>query len=126
MLCHVDAGTGRELRPARRWRGSHFSPSRERDCPIRVPHRETLRPFLVSCALSAGGRREDVEEPGKLLHASRSRAQGAQAVIDPLPARLGSLSESAELHVRRPAASGGLGGALTEFSIAIDRGELWR
>ena len=51
---HVDAGTGRHFRSARRRRRPHFSASRERNRAIRSTHRKTFRALLVSCPLSPG------------------------------------------------------------------------
>ena len=82
---------------------------------IRVPDRQAIRPLLVPCALLAGRRREDVEESGELLHPSRPGAQRTQTVIDPLPARLGSLSQSAQLHLRWPEAGRRFGRASAQF-----------
>ena len=99
VLGHVDAGTGRELRSARGRRRSDLPASRKRNRAVGIADRQALRAFLVSRALPAGRRREDVEEPGQFLHPARSGAQGTQAVVDPLSADLGSLSQSAELHL---------------------------
>jgi hypothetical protein len=82
--------------------------------------RENLRPLLVSRALPAGRRREDVEEPGELLHPARSGFEGPQAVVDSLSANVGPLPQSVQFHVRRAEAGCGLGGAVAQFRPAFD------
>src|SRR5579863_806626 len=99
VLSHVDAGTRRNFRLARWRRRSHFSSPRERDRAIRVFHRKTFRTLLVSRALFAGGRREDVEEPGEFLHPARHGAERAQTIFHPISAGIGAIPQSAELHV---------------------------
>jgi cysteinyl-tRNA synthetase len=86
---HVDGGTGRKLRPACRRRRSYFPPSRKRNCAVGIAHRKTFARFWFHVALPAGRRREDVEEPGQLLHAARPGAERPQAVVDPLSAGFG-------------------------------------
>ena len=60
---------GDHIRSACGRRGSHFPAPRERNRPIRVIDRQTVRSSLVSCSVSAGRRREDVQEPGEFFHA---------------------------------------------------------
>ena len=55
--------------------------------------------FWVHCPLPAGRRREDGEERGQLLHRPRPDPDGPQAVVDPLSADVGSLSQAAQLHL---------------------------
>ena len=56
---------------------------------------EDFRAFLDACAVLAGRGREDVEEFGQLLHAAGFDPEGIQAVLDPLFAHVGSLSQPA-------------------------------
>src|SRR5580704_6511149 len=96
---HVDGRIGRNFRSPRWWRRPDLPASRERNRAVGITYGKTLRAFLVSFALSAGRRREDVEEPRQLLHAARFGAEGTQAIVDPLSARLGSLSQPVELYL---------------------------
>ena len=97
---------------------SDFPASRKRNRAVRVADWQDVRELLVSCALPAGRRREDVEESRQLFHAARSGAQGIQAVVDPLPADFGAVSQPAELHLGWAAAGGDVGRSFAEFSPA--------
>ena len=101
VLGHVDGAARPQLRPARRRRRPYLSPSRKRNRAVRSAQRQAILPLLVSRALSARRRPEDVEEPRQLLHRPRPDPARPQTVFDPLAADPGPLSQSAQLHLRR-------------------------
>ena len=84
----------------------------------------TGKPFvalLVSRPLSAGRRREDVQERGQFLHLARS---GAARVTSLLSIRsvagVRSLSPPAKFYLRRPEANGQQRGKVAELPVAPD------
>ena len=62
---------------------------------------QAVCPALDACALSAGGRAQDVKERGEFLHPARLAAQGIQGVGDPAGADFGAIPAPAQLHIRR-------------------------
>ena len=54
--------------------GADFPASRKRDRAVRIGYRQAFCEVLVSCTVSAGRRREDVQEPGQFLYPARSGA----------------------------------------------------
>ena len=62
---------------------------------------------------------------GNFLYPARPGVERIQAVLDPVFADVGSLSQSAELHFRRTQAGRSLGGTPAEFSPALERRELF-
>src|SRR5438067_2800315 len=75
---------GSELRSAC-WRRRFDVPApRKRNCAIGGADRPNLLTLLDACAVSAGGRQEDVEVTRQLLHAPRSGSDGPQAIFHPI------------------------------------------
>ena len=83
--------------------------------------RQALRARLGTLALPAGRGREDGQERGQLLYRARPDSDGTQAVVDPLSADVGSLSQAAQLHLRRTDAGGELGGAAAQLQAAAGK-----
>jgi DeoR/GlpR family transcriptional regulator of sugar metabolism len=87
----------RLVRHPRRRHRPDVPPPRERDRPVRLrPPRRGLRPGLDAQRLPAGRGREDVQEPGQLLHGARparprraGRGDPLRAPVDALPAAAG-------------------------------------
>ena len=78
---------------------------------------QTFARFWFHARFPASGRREDVEESGKLLHPARPRSERPQTFLDPISLGFGSLSQSAELHLRRAHAGRSLRRTLKKFSV---------
>src|SRR5215469_10669837 len=99
VLADVDEVFGRQLRYSLWRRGFDLSTSRKRNCAVGVSDRQAIREVLGAFALSAGRRRENVEEARQLLHRARFGADGTQTVVDTLPADVGSASQAVELYL---------------------------
>src|SRR3974390_167027 len=99
MLADVDEVPGRDVRYPYRRRRFDLPAPRERDCAVGGADGQAVCEVLGSCAVSAGGRREDGQERGEFLYRARPSAAGTQAVVDSVSADVGAAPQAVELHV---------------------------
>ena len=90
-----------------------------------VTHKTVCAP-LDARALPAGGRAQDVQERGQLLHPARPAAEGLQGFGHPPGADLGALPPSAQLHLRRAYRGHQRHRAAADLQPAADEGQLCR
>ena len=107
VLGHGDGVPWRVLRHPHRRSRPAVPASRERDRPVRERDRQAVRKVLAACRALAGGRQEDGQVAGELLHAPGLGLSRVRARRGSLPARGHALPQAAELHVRRAAGSRG-------------------
>ncbi len=92
---------GRDARYPRRRRRPDLPAPRKRDRAIGIAHRQALRALLAARRVPHGGRPEDVQVAGQLLHPARPAGARLPAGSHPLPAGFGAVPQVAELHLRR-------------------------
>ena len=98
VLRHVDGGAGRKLRPARRRRGPDLSPPRKRNCPIGIADRQAVRAFLVSLRVFCWWRARRCRRAWATSSLFAIWCSRDTSLRRSLPARICSISQSAEFH----------------------------